>query len=265
MLKGIRIGLRSAAVALGLSLGVTVCGATGVSADGLPFPVAVVASFNSAWNGGEIDQVMAHFGADAVVEQHDVWVYEVAERAEVEEMYGTGASVEAGTLRRRGDTVIWAGGFVDVRRWIAALLALDHRVEATGYTLAQRAHGVEGETVTWRYRASARPYRSLPGVSPAEGTAEAVVRGARIVRLTLRADDASVERRREDVQAAFELARLRRPRDFSPEPPRQPTPRQDVQGSGLPSPVRGLIPAAIALGLTALVAAVSRPAGERLG
>ena len=87
-----------------------------------------------------------------------------------------------------GGDVLWAAGPPGVRAWLPRLFAAGHRVDASAYR-------AEGDTVTWRYRASAAPYQRVAGVEPIEGEAELVVRAGRVAAFAFASEEATVARR----------------------------------------------------------------------
>ena len=83
--------------------------------------------------------------------------------------------------------LVWVTGRPEIAAWAAVRFAQHHRFAAGPYRAA-------GDTVGWSYREFVDPFQLLPGVSPAEGDAEAVVRGGRIAVLSLVQSPASVRR-----------------------------------------------------------------------
>ena len=124
------------------------------------------------------------------------------------------------------DSFVWVTGHAEIAAWAAGSFARHHRLVADPYRAA-------GDTVGWSYRAFADPYQLMPGIGPAEGDAEAVVRGGRIAVLSLVQTPESVLRRWDEahVVAARVMAtqraapagdgpstRQREPRDAVSEP-----------------------------------------------
>ena len=111
----------------------------------------------------------------------------------------------------------------------------------------------------WSYRAFADPYQLVPGVSPTEGDAEAVVRGGRITRLTLVVSPASVQRQQDEAGAAAGRAvATHRAAPLGDGPPRLPSgppggdPAADPPDAAWPLALGGLA------GLSAVLAALRR-------
>jgi MYXO-CTERM domain-containing protein len=91
--------------------------------------------------------------------------------------------------------LVWAAGRPWIAAWASAAFGRRHRF-AVGPSRAA------GDTVRWRYHEFVDPYQLAPAMRPAEGDAEAVVRGGRIVRLSLVRSPASVQRSRDERRAA---------------------------------------------------------------
>ena len=114
------------------------------------------------------------------------------------------------------------------------------RLEADPYRAA-------GDTVGWAYREFADPYQLVPGFSPTEGDADAVVRGGRITALTLVVSPESVQRRRGEMQAASaraEATRLAAPiavgPSLQPRGPQRGGPAAEPAGAAWPLALGGL-------------------------
>jgi hypothetical protein len=113
----------------------------------------------------------------------------------------------------------WVTGRPQIAAWAAARFAQRHHYAVGAYRAA-------GDTVAWPYQEFVDPVQRLPGVGPVEGTAEAVVRGGTITRLTFVQSPESVRRQRSEVDAASARAEaIRRavpPGDGPGVPPREP-------------------------------------------
>jgi hypothetical protein len=163
-------------------------------------PVPVAAAYAAAWNAHDLEAVLALFAPDAVVRGRTgvvpaaVWD---TRDPRVVRTYLDGAhdglSYDAGGLA-------WMTGHQEIAAWAAGRFARNHRY-AVGPPRAA------GDTVGWPYRAFINPFQLVPGVGPAEGDAEAVVRGGTITVLSLVESPASVRRQRGEGEAA--LARVR--------------------------------------------------------
>ena len=191
-----------------------------------PEPVRVAAAFAAAWNAHDLPAVLAHFAPDAVVRERsgavppEVWD---TREPQVVRAYRKGSHDGD---NYDVDSFVWVTGHAEIAAWAAGSFARHHRLVADPYRAA-------GDTVGWSYRAFADPYQLMPGIGPAEGDAEAVVRGGRIAVLSLVQTTASVERRRDEMNAAARRAvatrfavpagdgpstRQREPRDAVSEP-----------------------------------------------
>jgi hypothetical protein len=91
--------------------------------------------------------------------------------------------------------LVWAMGHRQIAAWAAGRFAQHHRFEV-GPTRAA------GDTLGWPYREFVDPYQLAPGVGPAEGEAEAVVRGGRIAVLSFVQSPDSVLLQRDEMNAA---------------------------------------------------------------
>jgi hypothetical protein len=132
-------------------------------------------------------------------------------------------------------------GRQEIAAWAAARFTQHHR-----YVVGP--HRAAGDTVRWRYREFVDPFQLVPGLSPTEGDAEAVVHNGRITRLALAASPASVQRQWDEVDAFLDRAHAAPP-GAGP----------SVELSGLPRPGPAAEPApmgwSLALGGLALLAA----------
>ena len=95
--------------------------------------------------------------------------------------------------------VTWAAGRPQIRAWARRLFASDQTADA----VLPGAVETVGATVRWGYRATAEPYRRLPGVGPTAGTIELTVRAGRIVSLTTESDPATVRARDAAIARAW--------------------------------------------------------------
>ena len=92
----------------------------------------------------------------------------------------------------------------------------------------------------WAYREFVAPFQLTPGISPAEGDAEAVVRGGRIAVLSLVQTPDSVRRQWDEVNVAARTRRRRpAPADFAPPGPAGPRPAEP-DGPAWPLALGGL-------------------------
>ena len=99
-----------------------------------------------------------------------------------------------GGLAQNPSGLIWVAGRQEIGTWAAARFARYPRSTAGQLRVA-------GDTVTWRYREYADPYRPASGFSPLEGDAEAVVHGGQITLLSLVQSPESVQRQQDEVRA----------------------------------------------------------------
>ena len=99
--------------------------------------------------------------------------------------------------------LVWVTGHPAIAAWAAGRFAQHHRFAAGPYRAA-------GDTVRWPYREFVDPFQLAPGVAPAEGEAEAVVRGGRIAVLSLVQSPASAQRQRGETGAAIARAEATR-------------------------------------------------------
>ena len=156
--------------------------------------VAVAEAYTAAWNAHDLPAVLARFAPDAVVRERrgavpaEVWDSRDPQvvRAYLRASYD--GEVAA-------DDFAWVTGHPQIAAWAAAHFKLRHR-----YVAGQ--HRAAGDTVSWPYREFSDPFQLLPGVGPAEGDAEAVVRDGRITRLTLLRSPASAQRQQGEAEAA---------------------------------------------------------------
>ena len=200
----------AAGAGVGLAPGLARAGAAASGRDDPdPDRVAVARAFTAAWNAHDLPAVLALFAPDAVVRERrgpvppHVWDARdpAVVRAYLDEVSHSGD--DPGRL-------VWVTGHPEIAAWAAARFAERHRY-------APDPPRGAGETVRWAYREFVDPFQGTPGISPAEGDAEAVVRGGRIAVLSHVQTPASVRRQWDEVNAA---ARARRPRPAPPDPAR---------------------------------------------
>jgi MYXO-CTERM domain-containing protein len=249
LVAALRLG-RVALPILVLALGLGVPGrsaAQGSPPD--PDLVQFAGAYTAAWNAHDLPAVLAFFAPDAVVRARSgdvppaVWdtpdphiVATYLEDSHDGDNYDTGG-------------LTWAMGPQQIAAWAAERFARHQHL----VTAQPRA---TGSTVEWQYRDLSDPFQRTPGVDPLEGTAEAVVRGGRITRLTLVLSPASVRRQRAQVAEAFDRAmatRLAAP--FTDEPGVRP--RGAQRGDPVTAPADAAWPLALA-GLASLVAVTAR-------
>ena len=152
--------------------------------------LSVAQAYAAAWNAHDLAAVLALFAPDAVVRERrgavPAAVWDTRD-PQVVRAYLEGAHAGHGEERYDIGGLAWALGHRQLAAWAAARFAQHHRFAAGPYRAA-------GDAVGWPYREFVDPYQRAPGVGPAEGDAEAVVRGGRITRLTLVQSPASVQR-----------------------------------------------------------------------
>ena len=135
-----------------------------------PAPVAVARAYTAAWNAHDLPAVLALFAPDAVVRERAgavpaaVW--------DTHDPQVVRAYLEGASSHDDAHGLVWVTGHAETAAWAAGRLAQHPRLAADPYRAA-------GDTVGWSYREFADPYQLVPGVGPAEGEAEAVVRGGR--------------------------------------------------------------------------------------
>ena len=158
--------------------------------------VPLARSYTAAWNAHDLAAVLACFAPDAVVRERrgevPPAVWEAHDPRAVRNYLGDSGD----GLNYNPSALIWVTGHQEIAAWAAAAFAHRHRFAATQYRAA-------GDTVSWRYREFVDPYQLAPGVSPAEGEAEAVVRGGRIAVLSFVQSPASLQQQRGEGAAAF--------------------------------------------------------------
>ena len=184
-----------------------------------PDLVPVARAYTAAWNAHDLPAVLALFAPDAVVRERRgevppaVWDTRDPQvvRAYLDDsLYGEAYDTSG---------LAWVTGHPQIAAWAAARFAQRHR-------FATDQHRAAGDTVGWRYREFVDPFQRAPGVSPTEGSAEAVVRDGRITVLTLVQSPASVQRRRGEADAALAaLAGGDRPRRAARGRAERPAPR----------------------------------------
>jgi hypothetical protein len=160
-----------------------------------PDAQSVVQAYTAAWNAHDLPAVLVRFAPDAVVRERSgavpaaVWD---TRDPQVVRTYLDGAHEGLGY-----DTgnLVWMTGHQEIAMWAVEHFARHHRFAAGPPRAA-------GDTVVWPYREYTDPYQLVPGFSPTEGNAEAVVRGGRITTLTLVVSPESVQRRRDEAQSA---------------------------------------------------------------
>jgi len=245
------VALRSALLALALGLVVP-----GPSAAQGPPPapvlVPVTEAFTAARNAHDLPAVLALFAPDAVVRERRgdvpaaVWDTRDPQvvRGYLDGSY-QGETYDTGGL-------VWLTGRPEIAAWAAAAFARHHR-----YTVGQ--HRVAGDTVGWRYREFVDPYQVTPGVSAAEGTAEAVVRGGRITLLSVVQSPASVQRQGDEMRVASAWAvATYRASLLGDRPSVQPRGRRGAARAAEPAPVGWPLALGGLAGLAAVTAARRR-------
>ncbi|HVG97312.1 MAG TPA: nuclear transport factor 2 family protein, partial [Chloroflexota bacterium] len=190
-----------------------------------PAPVRVAEAFTAAWNAHDLPAVLALFAPDAVVRERwgavPPYVWDTRD-----------PQVVHAYLRDDAPGLVWVTGRAEIAAWAAARFAAHSRLVADAYRAA-------GDTVGWSYRAFADAYQ-LVGVGPAEGEAEAVVRGGRIAVLSLVQTPASVLRRENEGRvAAARAAATRRaaPAGDGPSVRLSGPPRGDAEPTGAAWPL----------------------------
>ena len=205
-----------------------------------PDAPSVVQAYTAAWNAHDLPAVLARFAPDAVVRGRagavPAAVWDTRD-PQVVRAYLDGA--HEGLGYDTGD-LVWMTGHQEIATWAAEHFARHHRFAAGPPRAA-------GDTVSWPYREFADPYQLVPGFSPTEGDAEAVVRGGRITALTLVVSPESVQRRRGEMQAASaraEATRLAAPiavgPSLQPRGPQRGGPAADPTGAAWPLALGGL-------------------------
>ena len=185
----------------------------------------MAAAFTAAWNAHDLPAVLALFAPDAVVRQRwgavpaDVWD---TRDPEVVRAYQDDVP----------DDLVWATGHAGIAALAAGRFAVHSRLAADPYRAA-------GDTVGWSYREFADPYYLLLGVGPAEGEAEAVVRGGRIAVLSLVLSPTEVQRRLDEANAAFRVIATRRAGSAGDGPSVRPSgpPRGEAEPTGAAWPL----------------------------
>ena len=161
-----------------------------------PDPVPLARAYTAAWNAHDLAAVLACFAPDAVVRERRGEVPPAVWDAHDPRVVRAYLEDSRHDLNDNPSALIWVTGHQEIAAWAAAAFAHRHRFVAAQYRAT-------GDTVSWRYREFVDPFQRAPGVSPAEGEAEAVVRGGRITRLSLVQSPASVQQQRGEGAAAF--------------------------------------------------------------
>ena len=162
-----------------------------------PDLVPVAQAYTAAWNAHDLDAVLAGFAPDAVVRERRgdvppaVWDTRDPQvvRAYLDGLHDGAAYDPSG--------LVWVTG----HRQIAALGRRALRAAPPLRGWARTAP--PGTRWAGRTGSSSTPTSSLPGVGPAEGEAEAVVRGGRIAVLSFVQSPASVQRQRRRGRRPF--------------------------------------------------------------
>ena len=160
-----------------------------------PEPVPLAEAFTAAWNAHDLPAVLALFAPDALVRERRGEVPPAVWDAHDPQVVRAYLADSRDGLNDNPSALVWVTGHREIAAWAAAAFAHHHRFAAAPYRAA-------GDTVVWRYREFVDPYQRAPGVSPAEGDAEAVVRAGRIARLSLVQSPASVQQQRREGAAA---------------------------------------------------------------
>jgi len=210
---GPNVARRAALPLLVLALGLVAPGrSTAQDPPPVPAPVRVAAAFTAAWNAHDLPAVLARFAPDAIVRERraevPAAVWDTRDPQVVRAYHDTAQA----TAHEDPETFLWVTGHPAIAAWAAGRFAQHHRFAAGPYRAA-------GDTVRWPYREFVDPFQLAPGVAPAEGEAEAVVRGGRIAVLSLVQSPASVARQRREAAAGIaRAAASRRPPGDATEP-----------------------------------------------
>jgi ketosteroid isomerase-like protein len=180
--------------------------------------VPLAQAYTAAWNAHDLAAVLACFAPDAVVRERRGEVPPAVWDTRDPQVVRAYLEDSGDGLNYNPSALVWVTGHQEIAAWAAAAFAHRHRFAATQFRAA-------GDTVRWRYREFVDPYQLAPGVSPAEGEAEAVVRSGRIAVLSLVQSPASVQQQRGEGTAAFARAMA--------------TGRAASLGSGPRGPLRG--------------------------
>jgi len=159
-----------------------------------PDATAVVQAYTAAWNAHDVPAVLARFAPDAEVRERRGAVPPAVWNSRDPQTLQAYLDGSHGDLTDP-QVLTWALGQREIAAWAAARFAQHHRCAAGPYRAA-------GDTARWPYQEFIAPSPFLPGVGPLEGEAEAVVRGGRIITLTLVVSPESVQRRHGEVQAS---------------------------------------------------------------
>jgi len=187
-LIGGRVSRRAGLSGLALVVWLTAPGPGAAQEAALPIldPVPVADAYLAAWNAHDLPAVLALLAPDAVVrERRSVVPPHVWDTRDSAVVRAYLEAVNDGDADAGG--LVWMTGRQEIAAWAAARFPQRHRYAAGPRRAA-------GGTVRWPYREFVDPFQRTPGISPAEGDAEAVVRGGRIAVLSLVQSPASVRR-----------------------------------------------------------------------
>ena len=222
--------------------------------------IAVAEAYLAAWNAHDLPALLALFAPDAVVRERwgevppVVWDTRDPQVVRAYQDDAGRSHDDASSSRDFVAGLVWVTGRAEIAVWAAGRFAQHSRLAAGPYRAA-------GDAVGWSYREFVDPFQRVPGVGPAEGEAEAVVRGGRIAVLSLAHTPESVRRRwHEGMLAAAGAVATRRAASAGdgPSVPLSRPPRGEAEPAGAAWPL-GLGGLALLAGAAAALRRRRRP------